>query len=449
MVAKFLSDRGHHTKTILNTFRYLRLSSSSNIGTVAHLTFQDLPLTLLLLALLSPLFMASSVFAARHNMTEFIEYVGNPYAEHFKSPQQIYARNIWDMIEFQGKIYFGAGNSSNIGPATNAGPVPIIVYDPKTDLFSSSFVTSDEQVDAFYIFNNALYVPGHDPKEDWRWGNLYKTTDGQQWIKKRTIPFGVHTLCLATFDKQLFSGLGTAKGAAIAISDDLGDSWQFKPFPKSSRFYEFLQADNQLYAVGVLYSPALLESYNKSKNKQPLTQVVEYNRPTQFTQRYDLTARVLFPDTSLQHTNLNWYKITHPQNVNGKVLYIGAYPHNDIQSLPFGLYYSKSLRKDSISVKKIAIPNDAIPWDTYQTKNFVYVLTNRKQGEKTEVTILRSSDLEEWEELFYFDSTQLVRSFAFSQGTFYFSLGCEVENPRQWQASELQEQTGDILKIVL
>jgi hypothetical protein len=380
-------------------------------------------------------------------MTEHIQYVGNPYAEHYKDQRYIYARNIWDMIEFKGKIYFGGGNSSNLGPATNAGPVPIISYDPQTDSFATAFLTSEEQVDVFYIFNNALYVPGNDPKESWELGNLYKTVNGNVWLKKRTIPQGVHTLCLTFFDDLLFAGLGTAKGGAIAISKDYGDSWELHKYTGALRFYEFLNIGNRLYATGTIISNDFLKSYSRS-DKIETVQVVEYTGQNTMIPRQDLDSDTLFPNTSLNES-FPFCRITRSQNLGDKILYIGAHLHNDMQSTPFGLYVATSLDQKSISVEKILTNHNGKAWDTYKSANYVYVLTNKETEGKVETAVFRSNNLTEWEELFYFESTQIARSFTFYEGTFYFSLGCEIKNPQKWKAEELGEKTGGIIKLDL
>ncbi|MFH2124840.1 MAG: hypothetical protein ABIJ50_15330 [Pseudomonadota bacterium] len=395
---------------------------------------------------ISNLYTAESCFA-RKDITQQLEYIGNPYSAIPKFKKNIYARNIWDMIAFQGKVYLGAGNSSNTGPSPNAGPVPVISYNPETNSFETVFTTSEEQIDVFYIFDNKLYIPGHDPRESWELGNLYSSDDGRQWQKKRTIPKAIHTYCLYYFKGKLFAGVGTKKGAGIAVSEDFGDSWkELSLFAPAGRFYQFLVADNRLYAIGALFPPAFLQSY-KSKDNHPLTQVVEYQENGQFTTRDDLTSKQLFPDTTLDQNPLKFYKIIRSQNIKHKSIYIGAYLHNDHQAIPFGLYLTDSLKKNATSVRRITLPDNAVPWDTYKSENFVYVLTNRPKGQKMEVSVLRSSDLEHWEELFYFESPLVVRSFALLQGDFYFSLGSEIKDLRRWKADELKEQTGDLLKL--
>lgn len=400
-----------------------------------------LPLLLLLIVFFSTV----TTCYARNNVSKYIEHIGNPYSQYYKKKNNIYARNIWAMIGHKGVIYFGAGNSSNIGPSPNAGPGPIMSYDPKTNSFQSVFLTDDEQIDRFYLFDNILYAPGQDPQEDWNHGNLYLTKDGRQWEKKRTIPLGIHTFSLHFYQNRLFAGLGTGKGAAVAISDDHGTSWDLSILKQAVRIYDFLEVNDQLYAIAELLGNNYKIFLEKCGLKQD-SAIFAYSKNKQFVPRVDLTSKELFPDTVLDTNKA--YKVTKPRRLGNKSTYLGCYVHGN-QSIPFGLYIAKSLEQNNISVEKASLPENAIPWDTYQSEEYVYILTNRNLGSKTEVIILRSNDLKEWEELFYFESPVFARSFTLHQGIFYFSLGCEVADLQHWTADELTEQTGEILKLDL
>ncbi|WP_340021396.1 hypothetical protein MHI24_20575 [Paenibacillus sp. FSL K6-1096] len=53
--------------------------------------------------------------AAAPDVSSSITVLGSPFQK------AAYARNVWDMQLFGGKIYLGHGNSSNYAPSPNAG----------------------------------------------------------------------------------------------------------------------------------------------------------------------------------------------------------------------------------------------------------------------------------------------------------------------------------------
>ena len=382
---------------------------------------------------------------ARNKVDAFLEYLGNPYLKYYPNNNKIYARNIWDMVGFRGKLYLGAGNSSNYGPSPNAGPVPIIAYAPPTNSFTTVFVTSEEQVDAFYVIENQLLVPGHDPRESWEYGNLYLSTDGVNWQKKRTIPNAVHTYCLYFYDNKLFAGLGTPKGASVAISENMGDSWQTSLFQQIGRFYDLPVVAGRLYAVGAIQDNAARLAFEAQIGRQ-IDEIFEYGEKGIFSTRRDITSRELFPDTALAKNRV--YKIIKSITFKNKAIYLGCYIHNDHQYIPFGLYIADSLSPQHIAVQKIVLPDNTLPWDTFLSQGYIYVLLNRPLPDgTTEVSVLRSNDLKRWNELFYFSAPTMVRSFALLKGFFYFSLGCEVADPSSWKPEDLSPETGEIFRL--
>lgn len=161
--------------------------------------------------------LSASVIQAK-DMTDLLEKLGNPYQFKYSRGASIYARNIWTMKAYQGKIYLGAGNSANGGPAPNAGPVPIISLDPQTKQFTTEWQVPDEQIDVYRILSDGLlYIPGHDPKEGWELGNFYRKKKDGSWEKVRTMPDGVHNYDVAYFNGKLFTC-----GYGVGISSDWG-----------------------------------------------------------------------------------------------------------------------------------------------------------------------------------------------------------------------------------
>ncbi len=171
--------------------------------------------------------------------------VGNPYKKYYQDGEASYARNIWDMKLYNGKIYIGAGNSSNKGPAQNAGRVYVLSLDPTTDKFSEDYQVAEEQIDIFKIYGDVLYIPGHDATQKWTLGNIYAKKDNK-WKKYRTLPNALHVYDLAVKDGKVFTAIGLKGKGAVFISDDM-EKWKEIPHG-DGRVYSFLEVGNELFA---------------------------------------------------------------------------------------------------------------------------------------------------------------------------------------------------------
>lgn len=400
---------------------------------------------LIVIQFLLLVFCFQSVYAKRINVTDQITYIGNPFFGRYPMESQRYARNVWDMISFGGKLYLGAGNSSNAGPIPNAGPVPIIRYDPEINSFSTVFIADEEQVDVFYNFNNQLYVPGHDSRGGWEFGSFYSFSSEDGWQKHRTIPDAVHTYSLTNYRNKLFAALGTQGNKSLAESDDDGKTWQ--QYAGSRRMYAFLQMKNKLYATGVFFSEAILTAMAKNQSAIPVS-CYEYIPGEGFKPRPDLSKASLFFPNSLPQNNKT-YKISRSLFIKDKTIFIGSEIHNDHQSLPFGVFVASTLETGSISIESIRLPQSSTPWDILQDGESVYILLEHFNKKPREISVITSSDLETWSELFYFQMTTFARSFAKLNNSLYFSAGGEVRNPWNWQQSEISPDTGTIYKVVL
>jgi hypothetical protein len=380
------------------------------------------------------------------DLTGRLERLGNPYQTRYKGGAEVYARNIWDMQAYQGSIYLGAGNSSNDGPAPNAGPVPIIKFDPETQRFIQEGWVDDEQVDVYQVIDGDLYIPGHDPRESWDWGNFYRRANDGTWSKYRNIPGGVHTYSLAWFDAKLFGALNLKDdGAGVSISKDMGNTWALVSVGRS-RVYGFLNVDNKLYAVKRFPSSNQWDKMNANRRAQ-YSSVFEYKSSDIFMPRKDIMPKMFFPKTSLRvDKNL---KIVRPLAVGAKSVYIGAYTHNDHQSNPFGVYIATSLEEGRVQVDRIPIPDQYRPWDLLIKAAYLYMLIEDNKGDRTVVKVIRSpvDKLMKWSEVFQFSAPTFARSFEVLNDDFYFGLGCEIENPKQWRQEELSYETGQIFRI--
>ncbi|TAN68540.1 MAG: hypothetical protein EPN17_08790 [Methylobacter sp.] len=384
---------------------------------------------------------------AVNDLTDRIEVLGNPYQSKYKDGAYVYARNIWDMQSYQGSIYLGAGNSSNNGPAQNAGPVPIIKFDPVTQKFIQEGVVDDEQIDVYHVVNGELYTPGHDPKESWKLGNFYHRDNNGVWVKYRNIPSAIHTYSLAGYKEKLFGSLNlNDDGAAVSISEDKGKTWTVTSIGRS-RVYGFLDVANSLYAIKRFPSLIQWEDEMTIDEHELYNPVYEFKEPNSFIPRKDITPEIFFPNTKLNDNKTT--KIVRPLTVGEKGVYIGAYTHNDHQFLPFGVYIATSLAKGHVQVDKIPIPDQFKAWDLLFKEGYLYILTSQQNGDGVNIKVLRSTvdDLLNLSEVLDFTAHTFARSFEILDNDFYFGLGSEVENSKQWRQEELKPETGQILRI--
>lgn len=128
--------------------------------------------------------------------------------------------------------------------------------------------------------------------------------------------------------------------------------------------------------------------------------------------------------------------IVRPVHFQGATLYIGAHRASDHQWTPFGLYAAK----DPSHIKKIDLLGN--PWDLLVRDGVLYVLTAVESDTNQNMWLIRvtaTHDLKAWQPLFQFESPTFARSFEYLNGTFYFGLGCETDDPRP--------ETGSVLRV--
>ncbi len=348
--------------------------------------------------------------------TAEVRYLGNP----FKTWRDIfashrYARNVWDMQLWGDKIYLGHGNSSNRGPAPNAGPVRVIAYHPQSGCFQTEFIVDEEQIDRYRVIGNQLYIPGHDPREPWDWGNFYRlTNDG--WEKVRTIPQGIHAYDILGYQGALFVALGTTEGGKVARSTDGGQTWESFALPGVGRAFELFTLGNELYVHA--YRNGGLYRYSKKS--------------------FDRLAVDLFPSAQYSQNPMMVRSIL----FDGVLLYIGADNVNDHQWTPFAAYKAESINE----AQKLNLPPQDLPYDILVRDGNGYILTNRFEDSGSGYTVIIyrsddvSGDLEQWKEIVRFNAPSFARSFELYEGVFYIGLGTATK--------PLNAASGNIYQVV-
>ena len=358
--------------------------------------------------------------------------IGNPLAATYRDGEAVYARNIWDMQLYDRRIFFGGGNSSNQGPASNAGPVPIIAYIPFGERFVTEDKVYDEQIDLYRVIGGKLYIPGHDAMQNWKWGNFYVRTRAGEWKMYRDVPRALHLYDMIEYGGKLLAGIGLYEGAALGVSGDGGKHWEIVPLGRS-RLYAFMPVGEKLL---------LLKKFKRTD--KPYFSAAQYFKDGTISARYDIGIRRIFPDTRFEKKYARAVRIT---PAGRETLYIGGYNYNDHQTLPFGLY-AASMQGNRFSARKIPLPEGVVPRDILRRGDTYYLLTQQKASGGSRIGVWRASgrDLLRWKELFYFLYPTFARSFEFANGVFYFGMGCDVD-PAHWRIEDLPKSTGDIVKI--
>ncbi len=355
------------------------------------------------------------------DVTEKIQLLGKP------AQSQPYARNIWDMQVFKGKLYVCCGNSSNNAPASNAGPIDVLSYDSVKGI-SKVYTVNEEQVDIFRVINEVLYIPGHDSKDSWDFGNYYILSDS--WKKVRTIPQGVHVYDMAGYNGKLYAATGTNGYSEVVVSSDNGLTWN-KAAPEDGTIFHTTgyRAYTMFEFKDVLYASSKFMGVSSNCNnmlkitKEGITSInVE-----------GLKMMPGLPSSTMYAS----CKLIRPVEFKDNLLYIGAEIHNDHQYIPLALYASSNIGDARI----ITLPEStALPYDIITRDSLIYVLASVKVSDSSfKNLVYKSTDLNTWEQVLSFNSSAFARSFEEINGDFFFGLGCDT--------AYMPESSGNILKV--
>lgn len=402
---------------------------------------------------------AATAISSVSDVTQKVKVLGQPFL--FKGT---YPANVWDMQVFNGKIYLGFGNSSNKGPEANTGPIPIIYFDPPAGKFvtdnirrynstTKSYETvkavDEEQIDIYRVLNGKLYIPGHDSRESWAFGNYY-VMDNNYWQKYRNIPNGVHVYDMGFFKGKLFAAIGSNQyvdknntSAIVLMSGDNGITWEeMGSIPSSmvydGRVYTLFVFNSKLYAVDVLFPAWVPRSGGGYYSDIAKILCFEQDSAGKInTSNVTVNGSEMIPGVELDLNRGSLIKMVRVNIVNNKLLFIAGQCYNDHQWLPGGLYVAADIN----SAQKISLlEQNALPMDILVRGNTAYVLAYVKKSNKEYANIIyKSDDLITWTELFRFKKDTFARSFEELNGDFYFGLGCYTDY--------LPPSTGTILMV--
>jgi len=359
--------------------------------------------------------------------------VGNPFLAEYKNGEMSYARNIWDITEYKGLLFFGAGNANNTGPAINAGPVSIISYNPSNNQFKNEGYVDDEQINRFIEINQELYIPGFDAMQSWKYGNFYQRKQQGRWEKHRTIPGAMHVYDLIGYDNKLFAAIWINKQSAIAISSDNGKIWNIQPLNKKGLVERLFLFDESLFALeGFRLHGKYHVNFLKYQNEK-------------FSVHNTLSFKELFPETKNKKAKISLLIV---KSVGKSLCYIPVFFDNRKKSVPIGMYCAFYDKDKNMVVQKLKIDEQCRPRDMLVRKNKVYVLATCSVGKLVNNKVFMLDEkINNQQEILGFKSNTFARSFEYLEGYFYFGLGTDVKDRKNWDINELSDWAGIILKV--
>ncbi|MDJ0304940.1 hypothetical protein [Dehalobacter sp.] len=358
------------------------------------------------------------------DVTSNVQILGSPFTK------STFAKNVWDMQVFNGHIYLGHGDFN-----TSSGPIPVIYFDPATSKFVTHFTVDEEEINVFRVVNGKLFIPGIDARDDWNFGNIYAIGSNNSWIKYRTVPQAAHVFDIAYFHGKLYTVTGTTGTCwgEVLVSEDMGVSWQSQVPGNASNWLftgnwgiSLFELGGKLYAAGRMLFLSPAELAGNSGNYARFVEIDGDNAQIQLYSKY------FAPGIDLRYG----YYLKKNIVFHNQLVFICQ---NRIASnwKPNSMYAAISLDKS----RKIVFPEtSAVPADILNRDSSIYVLTFIKTASKNYTNIIyKSSDLENWTEVFRFNTDTFARSFEELNGHFYFGLGCD--------ADYVSPNTGNILKV--
>ena len=330
------------------------------------------------------------------------EELGTPYIGTYGKNED--AKNVWDMIVYDGKLFLGSGDYN-----LNSG-CKIACYDLVEQAWKLQKIP-DEEANEFCIIGGELIAPGVDPKSDWSRGNYYVYQDGK-WNTVRTIPGGIHNFSMVECDGLIFAGLGVLEGETpVACSADGGKTFAQVPFYKDGEPWcvEYSNGD-RAYVLFVLHGRvyALLGLGNRLFCYEE----GRFEYVTEWDSEITYRASLGFPRNHFFET------VTYQDTV----------------------YFTTGhlFKVTDVQAPTCIDPDEGIVWDLYVEGDVLYALTSRRDDEGDYISAVYSVNDSGCELLFYFRDKLPARSFAVNGSDFYFSL--------LYKSSIDQERSGCVLK---
>ena len=374
--------------------------------------------------------LVSVVHRALHasgDVTFAVDSLGAPLAERYPEGEQVYARNPWELTVFEGRLFVGGGFANNIGPAANAGPVPVMAYNLDTETWHQEGSVPEHQVNRFIDISGELYIPGNDPQRG-QHGSIYRRNGDWSQIQPPAFRGASHIYDIALFDGRLYV---PTRDGQYAMSADGGQSWSinttFTPCPVQTGFSHF-RLDGTFFLARYIVGRSFLEG------EPNCVGLFRHVGDHQFEPVDSIAAEVVFPEAESTSGSMQAVEAFR----NGIV-----YLQRRFSEQPGGPFYMASLG----DVHPVGPPAPGWIEDMAIQNGALYVLNNAEQSDGTvQISVWRTFDLRQWGQILSHTVPTFARSFAMDNGDIYVGLGSRVD-VRDWTLQDISPATGRILRF--
>lgn len=315
--------------------------------------------------------------------------LGNPARQRYPHCWQARARTPWDLILWQQQLYLGLGDSGNEGPTANAGPVPLLRYDPRRRRWHRDATLPEEAVERFVAAGDRLWIPGADARGSWRWGNFYgHRSGGRLWWQERRLPGFIHVhdllpwrgalVVAGNIEHSVPAGLGRERhGSAVAVSADGGQQWSVTPLG-GWRSTALLPVAGQLYALKALPGPALRRWLGQQGRLSRFQPVHQWQGGSTWIARPDLTAAALLPEVPQAARRFAWLEGV--QRWGESAAWIAAIGPAPGAGATRQAFVATDLAAGRVAVQRLPLPPGAMAMDLAATASGLVVLSREPSG---------------------------------------------------------------------
>ena len=347
-----------------------------------------------------------------------------------------FARNPWDMMTFDGKVYICCGDYHN-----NSGDTPIFYYDPETDSFEYPDIVYTELASRFYVFDDKLYTTAFDPVA-WGLGEFYvKSDDSDEFDYFEALPSNIHCFDMADFDDKFFfcGSVDNYENHSMIQYIEKSDM-PVEDFKKTKDIYLYkngkkLDAKDcyRVYEMFV-YNDTLYAWHNDGyigEMEEEFTGLYVYNKDDC---RFDFVGDELTidPVVSASVNKIDFRDIQQKLVFNSKLVFVSN-----------GLFYTDDLK--NYTECNLGKEYDGyIVRDALEIDGQLYLLASQQQNDGTyRTSVFVTEDLENFGEVLYFESESYMISFEYIDKTFVFGEGGMCSNPEFWGEDETVPPTSE------